>query len=346
MNNASLHNKIERYLLGKCSPEEAANLETEIASDNRLKQQVEIQRISLLGMERLAALDLQQKFSQWDAAFDGPGYTEPGNLSEKSPVVWKWVSAGLLVMLAFTAFLLFQKRIPVPKNPAEKDNPASASALVLRDSLINLNVDYQKLLQQLNDLRAQKPNAEAVQDSVLQIQVRRLGEELIRKDAVIRRLRKGDSQGDSRKMALNAAMPFSKYVENLTTRGSFQGRDATLSAARHALENRRFQEAEHLLRSIHKNSPLQLEVVHLLPYTLFYGEKFDDAIPAFIELKNQDRFEAKEADWHLLLCYIANMQKHGMRAGVLLKEIITDPKHPYFEAAKKLEAKLRVERGL
>lgn len=347
MDNALLHDKIERYLLGELSPEEIAGIETEMAADPELKQQVEIQRLGLLGLGRLAGRDLQQKFAVWDAELDASNHPESRRFSEKPVNIWKWATAGLLVLLAVTVFLLLQKRPPVAKPSEEYDSATAMTALTQRDSLIViLKADYQKTQEQLNVLLAQKTTAGVRKDSLEQLQIRRLREELVRKDAIIRRLEKGGSPGDSHKIAMNAAPPVSKFVEEATTRGSFDDGDATLAAALKAIENQHFQEAERLLKGVPQNDPLQLQVVHLLPYTLFYGQKFDAAIPAFIELKNQDRFETKTADWYLLLCYVSNMEKYGMKAGVLLKEILIDPEHPYFEAAKRLEARLREGRWL
>lgn len=322
MSEEQLHDKIEQYLLLELSPAEATAFEVEMEQDATLKAQVERQRLALLGLERLATLDLKEKFRAWDAETDAPEV--PGNVSlPRAFNVWKWISTGLLALLVI-AVLFLVKHQPKDTTPAKADN---------RDSLVALTADFRRVKSQLDSLLS-LPRATG--DTTLQGRLRAIQEELARKDRKIRVLQNKGGR-PNREYAAQFAPAFEAY----NPRG---GQDAVIAEFKKAYNARDFKQAETLLASIPENDPKQEFVVAFLPFVLFYQQKYEEAIPPLLLFKSQGNdLEAQKVDWFLLLCYTADMQAHGIKAGVLLKEITGNSRHLYYEDAKKLEAKLKAD---
>ncbi len=67
-NDEQLFFKIEDYLTGKLSPEEAAVLERDIANDSELAETVEMHRFEREAMEHLTGENLRAKIKDWEAS--------------------------------------------------------------------------------------------------------------------------------------------------------------------------------------------------------------------------------------------------------------------------------------
>lgn len=320
----NLHDKIEDYLLGRLPPDEAARLEADIAADPALAEQVALQRLGLMGIQRLAATGMGAKFDQWDADMDAPIISPLTEASTSARNPWIWVTTALLLLLTAGAFWHFgQMRIERSEQERERRQ------IAFRDSMIaSLQADYRAKTAELEVLMA-KPGG----DSLTLLEVKQLRDELDRKDKALRELEQRRPSGKPR-VAMRLA-PVPNQV-----RGSASDIDQVLDAAKRAFDKPDYQESVRLLKSIPPGDPRQVQVTQMLPYALFYAERFQEAIPAFLNLWEQDEDnEAMNAQGYLLLCYIAEgkmLEAKQMRLVIMQK-----PQHKFYQTAVEAGKEIR-----
>jgi anti-sigma factor RsiW len=318
MMDEALHDRIEQYLLGQLSEEAATRLESEMAADPALADQVALQRLALLGMQRLAAREMRARFDQWDAE------TDPPPAPNTPPNPWFWSTLALLALIALGAFWYFGQRGQAGDKQEQKDRE-----IVVRDSLIAaLKTDFREKAQALDALLAKQG---AGSDSLTRLEIKRLREELEQKDKRLRELERRRFAGKPQ-IAMQLAPAPPRF------RGGQDG--SVLGNAREALESGKFEEAVRLLKSIPAADPRRAQVAQILPYALFYAGKYREAIPAFITLWEQDADnETMNAQGYLLLCHVAEGNYQEARQMRLM--ILQNPQHKFYNTALELTETLR-----
>lgn len=309
-----LQNAIEKYLLGEMLAEERQRFESAMAADPELREEVEIQRIGLLGLQQLAASDLHKKFAEWNRELDA----KPLPKTEISG--WMWASAALFLLLMATVFgHLQQQNKTREREEQEKQQTAQSDSAVAA------------LQTKLSNLLAKG----AFKDSLTQLEIKRLREELDRTNQAPHK-QKNDPNAANRKIAFAYDFP-SKFASTVRS-GSKEDPVSVVTLAAKAFDTGQYSTAERLLKSIPPDDPRQDEVIKILPYALFYNEKFGEAAAAFAELQQRDKFEAQKAEWYIVLCYVAEgREAYAQKA---LSKILGTPQHKYYEDAKKLKSTL------
>ena len=302
-------------------------MEADIAADPALAEQVAIQRLGLMGMQRLAAAGMRAKFDQWDADMDSPSATTspPATTAVPARNPWVWTTVALLLLLTAGAFWHFGQ-IKKERGAQERER----RQIAFRDSMIAvLQADYREKAGALEALMA-KPGAGG--DSLRLLEIKRLREELDRKDKALRELEQRRPAGKPR-VAMRLAPPPTRL------RGSGDD-DPILGAAKQAYEKPDYNEAVRLLKSIPPGDPRQAQVVQRLPYALFYAGRFQEASPAFLNLWEQDEDnEAMNAQGFLLLCYIA--EGKTLEARQMRLVILQNPRHKFYKTANDAEKEIR-----
>ncbi|MEZ4942159.1 MAG: hypothetical protein R3D58_14875 [Saprospiraceae bacterium] len=319
MDDQLQHETIEKYLLGQLSRQESDRLEADMAADPALYEQVEIKRLALLGLQRMAGAELGKRFAQWDSELD------EGTTTQEAPPasinIWPW-TACLLFLLVLVGIFWHVRQMKAMHDVQQREQ----REIALRDSIIA--VLQAGIDQKQNELTALLAKNESEQDSLTQLETKRLRAELFRLDAALQE-RQGRKQAIHREIAAAAPPP-----PDLTIRGDFGNDDREIKAAAQAFNVGNYSESEKLLKGIPSGDPRQSMVVQALPYALFYQGKYREAAEAFMILKQNDRFEATKAEWYLLLCYRGEgwlVHARAMRA-----EILKNQNHPYYFNAEKI----------
>lgn len=325
MVDENLHDKIERYLLGQLPPDETARLEADMAADPALAEQVALQRLGLMGMQRLAATGMRAKFDEWDADLDAPPATASPPVAVPAPArnPWIWTTVALLLLLTAGALWHFGQ-IKKERAQAEQER----RQITFRDSMIAvLQADYRAKAAELEALMV-KPGG----DSLSRLEIKRLRDELDRKDKALRELEQRRPAAN-RQVAMRLAPPPARL------RGSGDD-DPVIGAAKQAFEKPDYNEAVRLLKSIPPGDPRQAQVTQMLPYALFYAGRFQEAIPAFVNLWEQDEVnEAMNAQGYLLLCYIAEGKIPEARQMRLI--ILQNSRHKFYKTAMEAGREIR-----
>lgn len=325
MIDEQLRDTIEKYLFGELSKAESERLEADMTTDPALLEQVEIQRLGLMGMRRLAAADLKEKFARWDEELDAPPPASPP--SRRNP--WIWATIALLLLLTAGAFWQTEKSRKIQEQEKQQ--------IAQRDSLIiALRLDFQKTKDSLSALLNISNTS---QDSFFTLEIKRLKKELHLKDQALRDL-EGRLSAHNRQIAKLLSPP----PPDRKTRNNSGDDDPALAAAKKAYNAADFEEAVRLLNEILKNDPQQAQAKELLPYAMFYAGHFREAIPAFLDLRerNQDyKSTIMDAEGYLLLCYIAEDQ--DLKAKQLRIAILSNLEHTHYYMANKLTNNLQVK---
>ena len=93
-----------------------------------------------------------------------------------------------------------------------------------------------------------------------------------------------------------------------------------------------------MLKSIPVNDLRQNQVRRRLPYSLFYAKDYGAAIPAFLYILETDQYEEANAQWYLLLCYVAIGQEIETR--LMLHTILNGQNPKYHQKAGDLKKAL------
>ena len=318
MVDENLHDKIEQYLLGQLPPDESARLEADMAADPALAEQVAMQRLALIGIQRLASSGMRAKFDKWDADLDAPPATDSPPAADPAPARNPWIWSTIVLLLLFIAGALWHFG-QVNKERGEREN--ERRQIAFRDSMIAvLQADYRAKAAELEALMRTKLGS----DSLTLLEIKSLRDELNRKGKALRELEQRRPTGN-RQVAMRLAPPPTRL------RGSSDD-DPILDAARQAYEKPDYTEAVRLLKSIPPSDPRQAQVTQMLPYALFYAGRFQEAIPAFRHLREQDEEnEAMNAQGYLLLCYIAEGKMPEAKQMQLV--IMQNSRHKFYQIA-------------
>lgn len=320
MDDDSRIDKIEAWLQGKLPAAEAAAFQSEIAADPALAEAVELHRLALQAGRHLSEQHLQQNVLMWT---NSPKMDRPASFPYRN--VFRALAALIVLAIIFSYFQQVQK--------TRKTEEREKREIARRDSIAaDLQSQVQQKQTELSDLLAKG----AGKDSLAQLEISRLREEIDRAEQTSRK-RKNDPNAANRKIAFAHDYPSS--FANIV-RGGFAKGDSgsVIASAVKAYDAGDYSRAERLLKSIPPDDPRQVWVIKMLPYTLFYGEKFGEAAAAFTKLQQQDGDDTQRAEWYILLCYVA--EGRDAYAQKALENIANDPRHLFQEDAKNLKSAL------
>lgn len=311
MTDPNLRDRIEQFLFGQLPPEEAARFEADIAADPTLAKQVALQRLALMGIQRLAAREMREQFERWDAE------TPDEPIAKGNP--WRWISLVLVGLLGITGYQYLHTKASL-----QQVRELERQQIAARDTLIaELQADYQRTAIMLDSLVTVGRKLGVHADDI-----KRLRLELDKKDERLRALERQRSKGRPQ-VAMLAAPPPPRF------RGSGEVSNPAIRRARTAFDNSDYEEAVRELTALRVDDPGQTQAQLLLPYALFYAGRFNEAIPAFIVLWETDPDnETMNAQGYLLLCHVGAGNVREARQ--LQLTILQHPKHKFYATAKSL----------
>jgi hypothetical protein len=329
MIDEGLQDNIEKYLTGELASEEIALIESEMKTNRELFEEVEIQRLSLMALQKIAAADLKEKFTNWgleESTPDSLSHSKP--LFRDKPYPWIWGIGILFFLLLSMAFWHFQQ---IKKNRIKERE--ERLQIIQRDStILALKILIQQKQEEATELQ---PASDANRDSLLRVEILNLQEEL-------KRIRRTQSGGNNYQDSINqqialAATPSHEYA--MRGASSDDNLDPIIKSVYNALGAGNYAEAVYLLKNIKPDDiDGQRVVTYELPYALFYAGKFGEAGLAFQELKKTEKAEAEKVDFYILLCYVGDGRKAFARK--MIADILKNPQHKFYKNAKKLQSDL------
>ena len=113
--NEPVFNKIEQYLKGKLSEDEARSFENEMNTNPELAKLVELQGIEQEASEYLIAKDLRQKITSWEQNTPSTKITS----SNKKNFNWKLIALLALILMSILLFFLIKTKEEKTNLPKE-----------------------------------------------------------------------------------------------------------------------------------------------------------------------------------------------------------------------------------
>ncbi len=300
--------QIERYISGKLSAEETAQLEREIAADPSLADLVELHRLENAAIDHAIAETLRPQVQEW---VDSSGsFAQSRQLKNKK---WWLGLLGLGCLIAIGTIYLNMN-----DTPGELLTPETPSSIPEQE--IAIPPDEQKKSDEPDSPQKEVPEKDKIQsDKPLNpYQV-----------AAIERI----------------APPSLSDIELKSPDEELPSNDSNpLIAAKTAYTEGKYNEALYHANRIQPDHPQYDYVREMQALANFQLGKFEYAAREFLELLNKKTFGFKDRlEWNLVLCYLAQYPEKKEQFEKFLKIILEDPEHPYLKHALDLQRKMEKE---
>lgn len=307
-NDEQLFFKIDDYLKGRLTPEEAAAFRQQIAADPELAQAVELQRFGREGLEYVLEKDLREKMKTWKK---GPAQDEqktPPNTRNGNRNLWLGLLA--LALLVTVAFFMFRpiKELAVPGvSPIERPQESPG------DSIQADPAPTQPSQNQLPVAEEKKQPAQPaqVQYAALSASEYELPENLssgLRSDAV----NSGQSELTPAVKAFKSSPPDYKTA---------------------------IVELKKITRQSHPAVYDQAQ--EMLAHAYFNTKQYAEAARIFEEMTRQGLTSSAhdQAEWYLLLSLLPDYERQQAKIDALLEKM-SEPEHEQTENAAEVKRKL------
>lgn len=336
MIDQTLHDKIEAYLLGGLSPQEARDFEADIQNDPELAEEVELHRLILPVPGRLAELELQADFARWRQEMDGddppPESAPPPQPQTKYGKMWPAALALLLLAGAFWLWRHYETRLEQERALRQQMEKALSDEKLRSE---NLERQVRQMQQDLLDL--QKPAQTPVTRQA------------------------APPAGNQRVAAAPAAAPSAEpewvelagqellaYADNMVE--SVRGRSIQTGAsgeelvgkADSAIQKEKYRQATRLLNQVGAGDPMYPKALEMLAYVYFKRKQYQQAVGTYLKYREFDS-DTDKTDWDLCLFYLADYRRYRTEFQALLKKIMNDPQHPRHDKAVSLRKELAVK---
>ena len=312
--------KIEAYLRGKMSAQDAAAFEAELAADPRLADLVNTQRFERQGLEWLVERDLRAKMNAWERE---AGQQRP-QTSLRPVFIRRWraaAGAAALLLLGVFGWWLLRPQEDIggpppvvtttkPEPPAAappKNRPAPSSRPPAGDTGDDRVAGSPKPARPAPSV----PPAPGPRESVpapATVDYPALASAYYRESDFIRKTGNGATESPGYGQALDS------------------------------YRSGKYAEAEKLLGPLVKLNPNALKTKELLAHSLYKNGRYDEAIPYFRDLSGaKDKAVAERSDWALALALLHKMPAQKALLNRVLDNILANPGHAFYEKAKELK---------
>jgi tetratricopeptide (TPR) repeat protein len=334
--NKDNYYKIEAYLCDGLPPAEKSALEKAIERDPKLKKQVEMQRLEWDGMEFLVEDDLRHKMKDWDSEmpFELATDTPDAKIVALRPIyIYRYHAAiAASLLLAIGSWWLWQtKKVPVEQPVARVEQPKPIEVPTVEPSKpivppATAQVTPKKPI--VTPAPTTKtPVRPKVQPSAPVVEVPSpVAPEMPQTPPTV-----------TEDYTATATLAYQEVTPPFTTsRTRSNEPDNPLTTAQKAYEQQDFKQVIALLNG----TPLQevhFEALSLLAHAYFQQKNFAAALPIFEQLVEwSSRTTRLQAEWYLLLNYLAQYGQYKTQFKALAQKISQNPNHLYQKQAAKL----------
>lgn len=312
MIDQALHEKIENYLLGKMTPEEAASFEADIENDPQLAEEVELHRLILPVPDRLAELDLRQDFTRWrDEMEPDPPPAQPSPQTRYFNI-WSAVILLLLLAGAFGIWQYYETQLAEERSERiriEKELEAEK----LRSE--NLEKETRQLRNDI--LEMQKSPVIVTPPSPAVVKPPPVPDTLKKEPEYV-------ALADEELIAY--ADNISETLRTRGARSEAKGEELA-DKADTAIVNKKYRAALNLLTQISSDDPMYPKSREMLAYVYFKRRQYSKAVEAYRKYRTFDG-NTDKTDWELCIFYLADYPRYKSEFQPLLQKILDDAKHP------------------
>lgn len=303
MDSFELYDKIEDYLKNQLSEAEKQAFEKDMQTNTALAEEVALHRDIINATNEPEIASFRQQMES--ILLEKPSPAK--NTSLHAIKIGGWlVAASILIALAIWVFRPEVSKIETPIVDTGIDTTNSQN-----------NLAEEKPIQSIDSTKTEK---------------------LARPERTLPQQGKIQPENQTQYLALaeTAYQPFDGGI-----RGTEYQDTATLSNLEKAeiyYSEARLQEVIHLLQNPDQDQ--RTEALKLRAHTYFQLRQFNKSASDFEELTKISPLYQFDAEWNLLLSYLAQLPKTQAQFNILLNKITSDPNHPFAKKANELQRKI------
>jgi tetratricopeptide (TPR) repeat protein len=328
MDNDVLFDKIEAYINNALSPAEKKAFEADIANDDDLATAVQMHRLEHDGMERILETDLRQKMKQWETEVPQPPDEKVEQIFPKPRFRKRIVLAVLSLLTLFVVYFVLLK--PAPKVEPIKNEPIKYDPTGKRLTPQVIDTGKTPIVSNESTPSVSKPEKPIIKDN---------NEQITKKDDVIVQNNTPQTTETTDTHYLALAEEVYEEPSSSAIRGSSSAN--VLSDASDAFYDKNYQKAIDLLKSVPNTDAQYAKSLVITGHAYFKLKQYKKAIPAFQELIKIGKPYSEDAEWYLILCYLADYSKNKSLVDLGLKAILSNALHPHYKQAEGLQGKLK-----
>ena len=330
MINEQLHEKIDAYLNGQMPAGEVASFEADIQANPELAGEVNLHRIGLLATDRLAELDMKEKFRRWRTEMETePPPSPPPTKKPPQRISLHIFVIALLLLLAgaFWLWQYFENKLEQERNSRKQTEQALFDANLrieeLEAEVKRMQEDFQK--------NAPPGNGGNNNGAVVVTTPTQQAQAWAALDQAVKELRPYAKELDEEVRSAKSNTP---TIEN------------RLAEANKAIKENRMDDAEKILEGIAPTDPLYAGALKMLPYIYVHRKKYKEAVAAYQAYLDKSKdSDIDKTDWNRAVFYLADYPNHKQDFQNLLDKMLKDPDHSYHNRAVSLQKELR-EKGV
>lgn len=312
----SKYDKIEDFITGKLSSEEAAQFETEMNNDEELASEVQFQKLEHRAMDRLIELDLKSKMAKWDTSPPPNPFEDKPPPLKKNNGIWFTILIGLGALAIWGIFQMSPSETPLDVDQIEEpETNLPTSPHIIPDS------KNEKQEQQSKPPEEVKPSKSHV----------RIKKKPAKKKPV--------SPKPKEKPHIIFAMNNYKRPDNFGTELRSKNDKTEESLYEKAVTKFYENEFRDVLRLLGASSEEdESKNRYLRGHAFFNLKNYSKAQIEFLAVStNEFASDALDAEWYLLLTYLAQMPEEKVNFETLASKLISDEYSDYQEQAQKLK---------
>lgn len=303
---------IDDYLLGQLPPEKAQAVEERLRHDPSFAAAMAEQADILQGVSQSGTERIKKTIADTDRALADEGFFDTQYAPRKNfPTAQKPFLRFFFLLLALTAGFLFwwktrTPQVPIPEEKKEQPLPDAPPAP--NPNAPQNDADQPKAPNTPDKARDSKPNASKQQPQANAIPNRYMA------------LAQQRWQAPDYALRSENAPPAS-----------------TIHAAEQAFQNKDYSRVLALLSDIKPDDARYWQASEMIAHAYFLSGQTQQAAARFKALSDSRKPPyAERADWHLLLCYLADYQHNKENFETLLQLIKSDKDHAYGDMAREL----------
>ncbi len=305
------------------SDEERADFEKQLAADEQLRQETELMKDTLLGIELYGDDALRNKLVNIENGLEQKGFFRSEAIikpiaASYFPKIY-WAMAASFIAILFCAWYFWQ----TPKNANEIVAPTPVLIQpIQKDTAITSPISTEIVEKTTLKKETQTPKiAQAIDLSEKEMQAKYAKYLAVAEE----------NYSTTQSAVLSTERSSDEALGKIIIDSVFQ-----------LLKQKKYQNATFLLENAAFSSKYDAKIKILKGHTYFLAKKYTNALTYFKALADSEKsIYTEDAEYHLLLCYLADYQHFKNNFDNLSSKILSDKEHAFYENTQRVISQIK-----